>query len=49
MIIENPEELIIERTIAGMVEMRKTTPVTPVARRAMVPPVRPSDWKTFEA
>lgn len=33
----------------GTVEMRKTTPVTPVARRAMVPEVRPRDWKMLEA
>jgi hypothetical protein len=35
--------------IAGMVKTRKTTPVTRVARSAVVPPVRPKSSNTFEA
>jgi hypothetical protein len=35
--------------IAGMVKTRNTTPVTPVARSAVVPPVRPKSSNKFEA
>lgn len=35
--------------MAGRVLMKKTTPVTPVAKRAVVPPVRPRLWKTLLA
>jgi hypothetical protein len=35
--------------MAGMVATKKTTPVTPVARSAWVPPVRPRSSKTLEA
>jgi hypothetical protein len=38
-----------EFTIAGTVLTKKTTPVTPVASSAMVPPVRPRLLKTLDA
>lgn len=38
-----------ELTIAGTVLIKNTTPVTPVANKAIVPLVRPKLLKTFEA
>ena len=35
--------------MAGSVQTKKTTPVTPVARRACVPPVKPKLMKTLDA
>lgn len=37
------------RTMAGTVLTKKTTPVTPVASKAVVPPVKPRLTKMFEA
>ena len=44
----NPS-VCVSLTMAGIVLMRKTTPVTPVASSAVVPPVRPKLWKIFVA
>jgi hypothetical protein len=40
---------MLPRTMAGMVLTMKTTPVTPVANNAMVPPVNPRLTKTLDA